>query len=257
MDTLFKTFFPFSRFLREETEIFLKERRRRHCLHLRKSQEDSQQYSVRISYVRLFQLTRVCVHCFTQLSPLEVLTLWWRGNLGFAFLCWPQRETVSQSNRQTTGRKRNWVDDQINSENLQTDRQASRRLNGKVETHWWSQPVPPNDRVTQMENKEGEEKGKHCHSHPRTLAPPHFLGLRLSYPLVLPSPLVFQHFSFSYLWIEPLLSHFPLVFCHLLRIVTCVPLISPLYHIFSHLSLLSILVWVFSSFSLPPVWTDG
>ena len=83
--------------------------------------------------------------------------------------------------RQTDGRTDGRTD-------RQTDRQACRRPDGPVETRRWSQPEPPNDRVTQTENKEGEEKEKHCHSRPPTSAP-----LNLCWPLSqLASPLPFS-----------------------------------------------------------------
>lgn len=40
-----------------------------------------------------------------------------------------------------------------------------------METRRWSQPVPPNDRVTQTENKEGGERETLL----QTLKPPHIL----------------------------------------------------------------------------------
>lgn len=40
----------------------------------------------------------------------------------------------------------------------QADKHAGRRPDSRVETHRWSQTVPPNDHVTQTENKEGGSK---------------------------------------------------------------------------------------------------
>lgn len=76
----------------------------------------------------------------------------------------------------------------------QTDRQTGRRPDGQVETRWWSQPVPPNDRVPQTENKEGEKKKNiatviHKLLHPLTLSWP-----LSTLPSPLPSSLAFQLF---------------------------------------------------------------
>lgn len=135
-------------------------------------------------------------------SPYSVV----EGKWGLCFpqlieqaACQPARQTNSQTGWKTDGKRNRGKGGQPGRETLrtcrqrdrqrrrQTDKQAGRRPGGQVETRRWSQPVPPNDRVTQTENKEGEEKEKHWHSSPQTLAPPHSLlasvAVCLSYPL--------------------------------------------------------------------------
>lgn len=116
------------------------------------------------------------------------------GDEGSALQCWSQWGTVSQPSRQL-----DWMKDRREEKSSgrpgrrwepvarQTDGQINRRAggrpDGRVETLRWSQPVPPNDRVSQTENKEGEEKEKHCCSRPLSLAPPHFLLASVSVTL--------------------------------------------------------------------------
>lgn len=213
--------------------------------------------------------------CFAQLTPLETLTQWWRGNEASAFLSWSQWETVSRPSRQTnsrtgwkTDRKRNWVDNQEESENLQsgrqTDKHAGSRPDGQVETRRWSQPVPPNDHVTQTENKEGEEKEKHCYSCPQTPAPPHSFLASLSVTLSFTFLSGFSLFFISFPIISgALLSYFSVLTslsrCCNLRTLNLYPFttFSHSLYAFSTAVSLSVCLWGFFTFFLPPVWTGS
>lgn len=104
--------------------------------------------------------------------------------------CQPAKQTVGLEERQT-GREIEWTTRKTvrtcSEADRRTDKQAGRqaggRPDGRVETLRWSQPVPQNDRVSQTENKEGEEKEKHCCSRPLSLAPPHSLLASVSVTL--------------------------------------------------------------------------
>lgn len=149
-------------------------------------------------------------------------------------LCFPK--LIAVRNCQWTNGQSGW----------KTDRKSDTQTD-QVETHRWSQPVPPNDRVTRMENKEGEVKEKHCHSRPQTLTPPHSLLASSQLPSALPSLLKCSLFR---IW-APFVS-LRLVSCHLLIAVTSTALICTRPTLFLLYLLLSVLLLRSLSLSLCP-----